>query len=134
MAEKKKSFRDQRYEARAQRIAKRQAERKARNGGGTAASLILDVLKENQALDKEHAVTIDKFKDLPLSTTTISYTMANLIDNGVVHQTNDQQGYWFDQQKWDTLSNNFVRGYAMIVLVPLVVGLILVAVAQFILR
>ena len=60
-------------------------------GEATAAKYVLGVLKKAHATSPNKAVEISAFKDLPLSTPTISFTIANFIDQGVIHQTEDNR-------------------------------------------
>ena len=85
----------------------------------------MGVLKKAHATSPNKAVEISAFKDLPLSTPTISFTIANFIDQGVIHQTEDNR-YWFDVAKWQSMEKSVVRGYAMSLWVPLVLGLLAV--------
>lgn len=94
-------------------------------GEATAAKYVLGVLKKAHATSPNKAVEISAFKDLPLSTPTISFTIANFIDQGVIHQTEDNR-YWFDVAKWQSMEKSVVRGYAMSLWVPLVLGLLAV--------
>ena len=94
-------------------------------GEATAAKYVLEVLKKAHATSPNKAVEISAFKDLPLSTPTISFTIANFIDQGVIHQTEDNR-YWFDVAKWQSMEKSVVRGYAMSLWVPLVLGLLAV--------
>ncbi|MBB5183422.1 hypothetical protein [Catenisphaera adipataccumulans] len=106
-----------------QAILNEQEKKKKKSGEATATRLIVDVFKDHHANNAKRAIPIAAFKDLKLSNTTISYTMANLISQEVVIQTNDQR-YWFNEEKWNELSKGVLRGYMMIIVVPLVVALI----------
>lgn len=94
-------------------------------GEATAAKLVLNVFRKHKANSPKKAIAISEFKDVALSTPTISFTIANFIDQEVVHKTEDDR-YWFDEQKWQSMEKNVVRGYAMSLLVPLLIGLIAV--------
>lgn len=95
------------------------------SGEATAAKLVLNVFRKNKANTPKKAIEISAFKDLALSIPTISFTLANFIDQEVVHKTEDNR-YWFDEQKWQSMEKSVVRGYAMSLLVPLIIGLIAV--------
>lgn len=94
-----------------------------RSAGGTAGQMIKEVFLVHRAVDAKHAIPVSAFKDLKLSTTTISYTLTNFIEQDVVHQTEDEK-YWFDQAQWDKLGKDVVKGYTMILAVPLILGLL----------
>lgn len=90
----------------------------------TAASMVLETLKKNDAINKEMAVDISAFKNLKLTTTTLSYTIANLVEEGVVVQTDDNK-YYYDDAGFKRLETRFVRGYAMIFIIPLAAVLLI---------
>ena len=62
----------------------------------TAASMVMDTLKKRGAVDEKSAVDVSAFKNLPYATSTISYTISNLIEEGVVGKTNDERFYYDD--------------------------------------
>ena len=105
---------------------------KKRNSGRTASEAVINVFRKHKAYSQKRAVKIDAFKDLPLSTSTISYTMANLIDQGVIMQSEDQKEYWFNEARWNELSKEVVRDYQMIFIVPLVVGVLVFILIKFV--
>jgi hypothetical protein len=91
--------------------------------GGTAASLVLETLKKRNALDEASAVPVSVFKDLPLQTNTLSYTIANLIEEGIVVQTANDK-YYYDDLGFKALERKFVKGYAMFFIIPIAVMLV----------
>lgn len=94
----------------------------------TAATMVLEVMKKRGAFDAERAVPVSAFKDLQLTTTTISYTISNLVEQGVVGQTEDGK-YYYDEEGYNRLSKRVFRGYAVIFIVP-IVAVIVVFVIQ----
>lgn len=80
-------------------------------------------------MDPAHAVPISAFKDLPLQTSTLSYTIANLIDEKIVVQTAKDK-YWYDAAGYKALELKFVKGYSMIFIIPLVLGLAFILLAK----
>lgn len=107
--------------------------RKRKKGAkATAASMVIETLKKRNALNENMAVPIDAFKDLKLTTSTLGYTIANLVEEGVVVMTEDQK-YYYDDLGFKTLEHKFVRGYAMIFVVP-IIAVIIVYVIQFLLK
>ena len=115
-----------------QKIMDHDEKMKKRNSGRTASEAVINVFRKHKAYSQKRAVKIDAFKDLPLSTSTISYTMANLIDQGVIMQSEDQKEYWFNEARWNELSKEVVRDYQMIFIVPLVVGVLVFILIKFV--
>lgn len=99
--------------------------KRKRSPGGTAASLVIETLKRRGAVDAQHAVPISAFKDLPLQTSTLSYTIANLIEEKIVVQTANDK-YWYDDTGFKVLQLRFIKGYSMIFIVPIVAAVLLI--------
>ena len=92
--------------------------RKRKKGAkATAASMVMDTLKKRGAVDE------NAFKNLPYATSTISYTISNLIEEGVVGKTNDER-FYYDDLGFKALETKFVRGYSMIFIVPIVIAIL----------
>ena len=92
--------------------------RKRKKGAkATAASMVMDTLKKRGAVD------VSAFKNLPYATSTISYTISNLIEEGVVGKTNDER-FYYDDLGFKALETKFVRGYSMIFIVPIVIAIL----------
>lgn len=100
------------------------------SGEATAAKLVLNVFRKNHATSPKKAIPISDFKDVKLSTPTISFTIANFINQEVVHKTEDER-YWFDEQKWQKMEKEVVRGYAFSLMIPLVLGFIVFFAVKF---
>lgn len=66
-------------------------------------------------MDEKSAVDVSVFKNLPYATSTISYTISNLMEEGVVGKTNDER-FYYDDLGFKALETKFVRGYSMILL------------------
>lgn len=94
----------------------------------TAASMVLETLKKRNAFDAGSAVSVAVFKDLPLQTNTLAYTIANLVEEGVVGQTADEK-YYYDELGYKALEVKFVKGYSMFIIIPIVL-LVLVLLIQ----
>ena len=98
--------------------------RKRKKGAkATAASMVMDTLKKRGAVDEKSAVDVSAFKNLPYATSTISYTISNLIEEGVVGKTNDER-FYYDDLGFKALETKFVRGYSMIFIVPIVIAIL----------
>ena len=93
----------------------------------TAATMVLDVLKKRGAYNEKSAIPVAEFKNLKLTTTTISYTISNLVEQGVVGRTEDDL-YYYDEG-YNRLSKRVFKGYAVIFIIP-IVAIILVFVFQ----
>ena len=94
--------------------------KRKRGAKATAASMVMDTLKKRGAVDEKSAVDVSVFKNLPYATSTISYTISNLIEEGVVGKTNDERFYYDDLG----LETKFVRGYSMIFIVPIIIAIL----------
>lgn len=92
--------------------------KRRKNPGGTAAGLVIEALKKRDATDAKNAVPVSVFKDLPLQTNTLAYTIGNLIEEGVVVQTPDEK-YWFDPMAYSALEVKFLKGYSMFFIIPI---------------
>ena len=89
--------------------------KRKRGAKATAASMVMDTLKKRGAVDEKSAVDVSVFKNLPYATSTISYTISNLMEEGVVGKTNDER-FYYDDLGFKALETKFVRGYSMIFL------------------
>lgn len=91
----------------------------------TGASMVLEVLKKRDATCEERAVPISVFKDLSLTTASLSYTIANLVEQGIVVQTENNK-YYYSEVGYRTLEKKLFRGYSMFIIIPvLAVGIVL---------
>lgn len=99
--------------------------RKRQKGAkATAASMVMDTLKKKNALNAETAVDVSVFKSLPFTSSTISYTISNLIEEGVVGKTEDDR-FYYDDLGFKALETKFVRGYSMIFIVPILIVILI---------
>ena len=106
--------------------------KKRANPRKTAGRLVIDTLKSNKAFDEKSAQPVTIFKDLPLSTTLIAYTIANLMQDEVVIQTEDEK-YYYSEENWKKFESKFNRVYWMLIIVPTVL-LVFFLVLQAVLR
>ena len=97
--------------------------KRKRGAKATAASMVMDTLKKRGAVDEKTAVDVSVFKNLPYATSTISYTISNLMEEGVVGKTNDER-FYYDDLGFKALETKFVRGYSMIFIVPIVIAIL----------
>lgn len=96
----------------------------------TAASMVLETLKKRNAFSPETAISVSAFKDLPLATNTLAYTIANLVEEGVVGQT-DNEKYYFDELGYKALEVKFIKGYSMFIVVPIVLLIIVILIQHY---
>ncbi|EOS59858.1 hypothetical protein C815_01881 [Firmicutes bacterium M10-2] len=96
----------------------------------TAASMVLETLKKRNATNNESAIPVSAFKDLPLQTKTLAYTIANLVDEGVVGQTADEK-YYYDELGFKALEVKFVKGYSMFIVIPIVLLVIVLLIQHY---
>ena len=94
--------------------------KRKRGAKATAASMVMDTLKKRGAVDEKSAVDVSVFKNLPYATSTISYTISNLMEEGVVGKTNDER-FYYDDLGFKALVTTIERRYSMIFIVPIAV-------------
>ena len=85
----------------------------------TAARIIMDTFIKRKATSPEKAIPIEEFKDVKLSTSVISYTIANFMEDEVLYKTGDDR-YYFSQENWKKLEKKVTRGYWVMVAIPVV--------------
>ena len=98
----------------------------------TAARKVIDILKKNYAFSPDTAIGYDKIGKIPMPTQIIAYTIANLMDNGVVKRTDDEK-YYFDQKAWDKVVRKVNFAYAGLLGIP-VIALLFVLLLQYLLK
>lgn len=103
---------------------------KRANPRKTAGRLIIDTLKSNKAFNESTAQPVTVFKDLPLSTTLIAYTIANLMQDNIIIQTHDEK-YYFSQENWRKFESKFNRIYWILIIIPAVVMVALLLIQAF---
>ena len=90
----------------------------------------MDAFLRRNATSPEKAVPLEAFKDLPLASGVISYTIANFMQDDVVIKTADDR-YYFVQSKWKELEKKVTRGYWMFVALPVIVLVILLSIKHW---
>lgn len=91
---------------------------KRRSVQKTAGRMIMDVLKKNYALSEDKAIGIEAFKNLPLTSQVIAYTIGNFIENGVIKEV-DGKLFYFSQKDWDRLVKKVNFSYVLLYGLPL---------------
>ncbi len=104
--------------------------KRATGAKATGASMVLEVLKKRDATCPEKAVPVRVFKDLRLTTTTLSYTIANLVEQGIVVQTEDEK-FYYSEEGYRKLEKKLFRGYSMFFLIPAIAVVIVLALKYF---
>lgn len=95
---------------------------RSKNPKATASSMVISVLKKRGAYNSETAVDLSVFKHVNLSNVTLSYTLANLIREGVVVQEEDK--YYYSEEGYRTLEHKFMRSYAGLIIFPILAMLV----------
>lgn len=91
---------------------------KKNNVRKTSARMVMDVLKNNGAYTESSAISVDKFKNLKLSSQVIAYTISNLMQDNVVGKTDDDK-YYFNEKGWKALEKKVNAGYIILIAVPI---------------
>lgn len=89
----------------------------------TAAKRVLDVLYRHNANSEATAVGYEAFKNISYPTQVIAYTIANLMENGVVKRTEDER-FYFVEENWNKLKKKVNVGYLVLIGLPLIVFLL----------
>ena len=100
------------------------------NGRQTSGQAVMDALKKAKAFDEESAVGYDVLKDVNLTTPVLAYTIANLMEENVVVQTDDER-YYFNQKGWNKLERKILGSYSLIFLIPIVAYIVFLIISRF---
>ena len=90
----------------------------------------MDGFEKKGALRASKAIDVSALKDLPLATPTISYTIANLVKQGVIIQTEDNK-YYYSKEGYQKLEKSFLRGYTLIFVIPIAAAIALWLILKF---
>lgn len=96
----------------------------------TAAKLVMDVFLRRNAVSEESAIKVDEFKNLRLTTSVISYTLANFINDGIVRTTEDNR-YYFVEEEWNKMKKTVGKAYWILFGLPLIVLIIILLVTNW---
>lgn len=94
----------------------------------TPGRMVMDVLIKKNALDEKHAIKVSAFKDVPLSSETIAYTIANLYDGGIIKITPKEE-YYFDETAYKKFEKKTLIQFYGIFLFPLILFIIFYMIA-----
>lgn len=96
----------------------------------TMARIVIDVFLKRNAISPESAIPVDEFKDVKLTSSVISYTIANLIQDGIVEKTDDDR-YYFVEEAWKKMQKKVGRAYWILLGLPLAILIILLLVTNW---
>ncbi|MFQ7551952.1 MAG: hypothetical protein ACLRMZ_18690 [Blautia marasmi] len=96
---------------------------KKNTAGQTSARMVMDVLKKNNAYTADSAVGYDAFKNLRLSTAVIAYTIANLMETGIIMRTEEDR-YYFEEKNWNKVVHKVNFAYVILLGLPIIILLI----------
>lgn len=96
----------------------------------TMARIIIDVFLRRGAISPDTAIPIEEFKDVKLTSSVISYTIANLMQDEIVQRTGDDR-YYFVEAKWRALQKKVGRAYWILLGMPLLVLIVFLLVSNW---
>lgn len=95
----------------------------------TMAKIVIDVFLRRGATTPDTAIPIQEFKDVKMTSSVISYTIGNLMQDGIVQKTDDDRFYFVEEQ-WNKLQKKVKKAYWILLGMPLIV-LIVVLLFQY---
>lgn len=96
----------------------------------TMARIVIDVFLKRDATSPETAIPIAEFKDVKLTSAVISYTIANLMQDGVVQKTGDDR-YYFVEEAWKKMQKKVGKAYWILLGMPLIVLILFLLVSNW---
>lgn len=96
----------------------------------TMAKIVLDVFKKHKATSPDTAIPVTAFKDVKLTSSVISYTIANMMQDDVVVKTDDDR-YYLDENAWKKLEKKVMRGYWFMIALPVVLLILILVVTHW---
>lgn len=100
------------------------------NGQQTAATSVINMMKEMGALDAEHAIGYEQLKDIKLTTPVLAYTLANLMKEKVIIRTEDEH-YYYSLAGWKKMERKVYVGYGILIIVPAVAVVLFILLQKF---
>ena len=128
--EQDKLYEKDRIKSTDERAAEARTKEKKKSPQATAARIVMDGFEKKGALRASKAIDVSALKDLPLATPTISYTIANLVKQGVIIQTEDNK-YYYSKEGYQKLEKSFLRGYTLIFVIPIAAAIALWLILKF---
>ncbi|MGB4984575.1 MAG: hypothetical protein WBO70_02235 [Erysipelotrichaceae bacterium] len=86
----------------------------------TAGKYIIDVFRNHHAYSPDEAIKVETFKNIPLTSEVVAFTMGNFIKDGIVLVTGDDR-YYFCEKAWKKLNWKINFAYVMVVFFPILV-------------
>ena len=99
------------------------------NGRRTSGQAVMNALKKAGALDEKSAVGYEVLQKVRLTTPVLAYTIANLMEENVVVQTEDER-YYFNQAGWNKLEWKVLSSYAFLFIIPAVAYLLFMLISK----
>lgn len=84
------------------------------------AKIVIDVFLRSGAVSKEKAIPIEEFKDVKMTSAVISYTIGNLMQDGIVQKTEDNR-FYFVEAAWNKRKKKVNRAYWILLGMPLII-------------
>lgn len=84
----------------------------------TMAKIVIDVFLRRKATSAENAIPIEEFKDVKMTSSVISYTIGNLMQDGIVQKTEDNR-FYFVEEAWNKMKKKVNRAYWILLGMPL---------------
>lgn len=95
--------------------------------------MVIQTLKNKGAVNEATAVGYDAFKGVKMSNATLSYTIANLVDENVLVMVDDDK-FYYSEEGYRALEKRFMRGYSAFIVVPVVMVILFLLIQHFILK
>lgn len=96
----------------------------------TAARIVMDVFLKRQALTPDTAIEVAEFKDVKLTSSVISYTIANFIEDGIVRKTEDDR-YYFVEANWKKMEKKVGKAYWILFGLPLICLIVILLITRW---
>ncbi len=107
--------------------------RRDRNVKATAASMVIQTLKNKGAVNEATAVGYSAFKNVKMSNATLSYTIANLVDEKVLVMVGDDK-FYYSEAGYKALEKRFMRGYSAFIVVPVLMVILFLILQHFVFK
>ena len=96
----------------------------------TAARIVMDVFLKRQALTPDTAIPIEEFKDVKLTSSIISYTIGNFLEDDIVKKTGDDR-YYFVEANWKKMEKKVGRAYWILLGLPLICLIVILLITHW---
>lgn len=96
----------------------------------TMARIIIDVFLKRGAISPDTAIPIEEFKNVKMTSAVISYTIGNLMQDGIVQRTDDDR-FYFVEKAWKKMQKKVSKAYWILLGMPLIVLIIILLVQHW---